>query len=535
MPQQRHIKIARSALVALCLALLTALVAACAGSSPGQTTSGQSTSASGALVTPKAGGMLTIAIAGESNNLDPANQAPSNTLSSGPMAAIFGLLDYVDPSDGGAIKMSFAKSITAANSTNTVWNLVLQPNLTFSDGTPYNAAAVEYNIKRMAEPALGSSVAGIAASLKMKVINATTLQFTLPTANAHFPALVSQDFPYIGSPTAEQREGTKFGDKPVGAGPFLFQQWVVGSKLVLTRNPHYYIKGEPYLSGLTFLTIANEAQIVNSMISGATQFTTLSSPESVHQVTAAGLNTSTNVISGGDALYMNNQTPPFNNPIARQAIALALNRNTITAATSPGSPTTQSIFASSSPYYDSKYTWAAPNHAKAQQLFNELASEGKPLKFTMIVFASSVTEPIGQSVQSQLASFKNVTITVQDLLGGAFIERYFGGDFQMANADVTMESPIPTLCDTFSTTGIGNFFKWNDPIVDKACADIASTDNAAQNQASFNTIMQQIALQNPIISTTALQFTSVWPKNVVDVHPIEFGEQPQWNLIGYKS
>jgi peptide/nickel transport system substrate-binding protein len=525
----------RLPLLICALALVATTVAACGGSSSSSTQPSSSSSGSaGSATTPKQGGTLTVVTSGESANLDPADQPISTTLAGVRESAIFGFLDYVDPTTG-AIKMGFAKSITATDASDTVWNLVLQPGLVFSDGTPFDAAAVQYNITRMTDPTLGSPLAGAASALQMSVVNPTTLQFTLKSTNAHFPAIVSQDFPFIGSPTAEKADGKNFGQHPIGAGPFMFGSWIVGSKLTLVKNPTYYIKGEPYLDSLVYLTIADDAQEVNSMIAGTAQIMSASSAQDIAQLKSAGFNAATITISGGNAIYMNNSTPPFNNPIARQAITLALDRDSIIAASSPGSPPTKSIFSTSSPFFNSSLTWAATDHAKAQALFDQLAAAGTPLKFEMIVYASSFTEPIGKSVQSQLAGYKNVSVTVTNLLGGAFIQRYVGGTFQMANADIFMENPTPTLCDTFGTGGIGNYFKFSDPVVDSACASIQKTSDPTQNQKDYNTIMQELIKQNPVYLTGALQFTNVTAKTITNVVPVQYGEQPLWNLIGYKS
>ena len=39
---------------------------------------------------------------------------------------------------------------------------------------------------------------------------------------------------------------------PVGTGPFVFDHWDHGSKIVTKKNPNYWQAGKPYLDGIEF-------------------------------------------------------------------------------------------------------------------------------------------------------------------------------------------------------------------------------------------------------------------------------------------
>src|SRR3546814_9974869 len=47
--------------------------------------------------------------------------------------------------------------------------------------------------------------------------------------------------------------------KPVGTGPFMFQEWKRGEYIKLVRNPNYWKKGQPYLDELVFNVIPDSA------------------------------------------------------------------------------------------------------------------------------------------------------------------------------------------------------------------------------------------------------------------------------------
>ena len=63
--------------------------------------------------------------------------------------ALFDLLMYTDTSDG-QVKGQTAESLTSSDAV--VWTLKIKPNIKFTDGTPYDAAAVKFNWTRIADP-----------------------------------------------------------------------------------------------------------------------------------------------------------------------------------------------------------------------------------------------------------------------------------------------------------------------------------------------------------------------------------------------
>ena len=48
----------------------------------------------------------------------------------------------------------------------------------------------------------------------------------------------------------------------MGTGPFMFDHWTPGTEIVLKKNPQYWRQGLPYLDGITFKIIPDEAGIV---------------------------------------------------------------------------------------------------------------------------------------------------------------------------------------------------------------------------------------------------------------------------------
>ena len=131
----------------------------------------------------------------------------------------------------------------------TVLTISLQPGIKFTDGTPFNAAAVAWNIKRdLATPSTASPVSSWPPLAKASGVTTpdsltVVLHFSAPYAPL-ITSLIGSNINHIASPTAVQKMGAKqFQKTPVGAGPFEVETNLVDHQLTLKKNPGYFQKG----------------------------------------------------------------------------------------------------------------------------------------------------------------------------------------------------------------------------------------------------------------------------------------------------
>lgn len=466
------------------------------------------------------GGTIHEAVDDFPAGLSPTLVTVNNVAGQQQMEDIYGLLGYEDARQG-AVHLVFLKSITPQNGFKT-WNLTLHPGIIFSDGTPLNAAAIQYTIEQLANPNNGYPYQSSMTGWKLKVRNTDTLQITLPSADAQFPAEMTQEFPFIASPTAWKAEGTKFATKPVGAGAFTLTSFTPNASMTLAPNPHYWVRGEPYVSKLVVSDFpTSHTQFVNSLTSGEEDFAWLQGSSEVTPAKAAGLQLQNFPLSGGNWLVFNTQKPPFNNVLARRAVTLALDHQELVDAWDPGGTAMKELFSSNSPFYNPKYVNPPQNRAKAQQLFNQLAKEGHPLSFTFTDLAGY--DSIGQFIQSHLAQFKNVSVKVQVVQGPVYQTDSIKGTFQMIPQGFFFATPWPSMATGFQGGSAENFGRWNDPAVNRALADLKKTTSAAKERKDWTTVLSQIASQDPIYTSQQALFTTAYAKNVHNVQVIETG------------
>lgn len=125
--------------------------------------------------------------------------------------------------DTGEIEPGMAESFTTEDGK--TWTLKLRPGLTFTDGTPFDAAAVAFNWDRALDPALLSPSAAVAKTIDWEVVDPTTLSVTAQDVNYQLDFGLTEALAYIASPTAIKEKGPDFGSNPVGAGPFTLTSW----------------------------------------------------------------------------------------------------------------------------------------------------------------------------------------------------------------------------------------------------------------------------------------------------------------------
>jgi peptide/nickel transport system substrate-binding protein len=117
---------------------------------------------------------------------------------------------------------------------------------------------------------------------------------------------------------------------PIGTGPFKFVEFKPNERISLTRNPDYWKKDRPYLDGIDYTIVRNRSTVILAFVAGKYDLTfagSVSIPLS-HDLQAQRPDAICEMPQGSVStnLIVNRQTPPFDNPDLRRALALSLDR-----------------------------------------------------------------------------------------------------------------------------------------------------------------------------------------------------------------
>jgi peptide/nickel transport system substrate-binding protein len=87
----------------------------------------------------------------------------------------------------------------------------------------------------------------------------------------------------IVSPAAVARHGDDFTGQPVGTGPFVFERWDPGHRIVLRRNERFW-GDRPAIERLVFEVVPDPRQRLIALESGAVDMAMAILPEELQYV-----------------------------------------------------------------------------------------------------------------------------------------------------------------------------------------------------------------------------------------------------------
>src|SRR5216684_11767 len=112
--------------------------------------------------------------------------------------------------------------------------------------------------------------------------------------------------------------------------PLLSAHWTPGSEIVLKRNPNYWRSGLPYLDGITFKIIPDEAGIVAGMRTGAIQHMQIqdfTNVKALQAESAVKVYQTPRVQDGVVAMYVNARIGALADRKVREALYWAFDRD----------------------------------------------------------------------------------------------------------------------------------------------------------------------------------------------------------------
>lgn len=154
----------------------------------------------------------------------------------------------------------------------TTYLLHLRRGVRFHDGTPFNAAAVHYNINRIFDKTLGSIRAGELSALDtVEVVDDHTLRMTLKYPFSAFLFPLTDVAGCIGSPAAMQKWKVEYGLHPSGTGPFKLAEYLKDAHTNLDKNGDYWMPGKPLLDHLVLRPIPIDSTRLAELETGGVQ------------------------------------------------------------------------------------------------------------------------------------------------------------------------------------------------------------------------------------------------------------------------
>jgi peptide/nickel transport system substrate-binding protein len=269
------------------------------------------------------------------------------------------LVRYV-PGDSSRLEPDIAREIPefVIRGGRQIWTIKLRTGVLFHKG-PYTdaheltAEDVAYSLEKAADP-LRSSFFGDYAGMSFKLVDTHTLKIIVekPISPLFFlPRIANREGGFIFSKKAIEAAGYEnHKQHPVGTGPFMFEQYTAGGKLVLTANENYF-RGKPLLDKVEVYFIPDNKKREAAYKSGHMDVIYgVGDPGWIDQMENEP-DTIVNVFGPGftGLFHFNTSIKPLDDIRVRQAITHALDRELFLAASSNKLVT--QVYASMSPEF----------------------------------------------------------------------------------------------------------------------------------------------------------------------------------------
>lgn len=466
------------------------LLSACGGGA-----SGSSAGAGGSS------GVLNIALQNDIPSYDPVVLGPTGTTQA--LSLMYEPLFTLD--EKGEINPGLALEYTF-NKTGDQLVVTLREGLTFQDGSPLDAEAVAFHLKRGLSQENSALKAAYHEIKDAKALDATRVQIDLTQTDFGFPLILTNRSSLIASKKAAETDARALNaNAPVGAGPFKVTKVVPGASLTLEKWEGYWDADNILVDKVTVALAADPATVLSGLQTGTYNFVPGLAPQNVELAKTSGLkvtaDTSANWVN--TFVNINTKVAPFTNPQVVEAFNAAIDRSafaeTLTFGLGTGSPNpvpkTNPAF---NPALDEEITFD-PDRAK--KLLKD--SGEKDLALTINIFPTSAAP--AELLQQQLEAV-GFTVTLKSEDTSSFYPGYYGKTDQVAlYGYVGRDNKLLSLDEHFSKSGILNLSASEDPAYTAARQKVLETP---LDDPQYGPLLQEAAKVGVETGGTAFLYSS---------------------------
>jgi ABC-type transport system substrate-binding protein len=496
------------------------------------------------------GGTFTAYIGEPKSPLVPGNTTESEGAKV--IAALWtGLVGY--SADGQVEYTGVAESIDSTDNQN--WTITLKDGWTFHDGTPVDAQSYVDAWNYTANPANaqdgGSYLSRIAGFQELqdgaaqelsglKVVDDRTFTVQLSAPFRLFPAVVGYNS-FDPLPDAFFQDPEGFGTRPIGNGPFQAEtDYVPGQGITLTKYEDYTGEDAAQADGMEFVVYADSATAYTDAQDGNVDIVDVIPPDVIESARDAfGDGFIETEVSQITYLGMPTYDPRFADKRVRQAISMAVDRQSISDAIFSGTRTPADSFISPvvDGYREGSCEYCTFDADRANQLLDE-AGFDRSQPINLWFNAGAGHDAWMEAVGNQLRQNLGVDFSLQGNLDFAQYlplgeQKGWTGPFRYGwSFDYpAAESYLTPLFSPSSFPPIGsNYSFYDNPQVNELIArgdQAASEDEAV---ADYQAAEDLIAEDMPMVPMFFTEIQTVHTDRVDNVR-IDLFQRPVWSEV----
>ena len=190
----------------------------------------------------------------------------------------------------------------------------------------------------------------------------------------------------------------------VGSGPFMLKEWIGGQRIVVVRNPGYFVKGIPHLDAVVEAIGVSEDLQWFKFEAGEIDVSNIPPAVFPYVMKTPRLRDLTLRIVTVTTRYMgmNCQMPPFTDPRVRRALNYAVNKPKLIAVLNGRGIAANGVMPPGLPGYDPALSGYPYDPARARSLLEEAGLPARLRGDALDARGPDHDDPFGQSIQQDL-------------------------------------------------------------------------------------------------------------------------------------
>ncbi|MEX2502273.1 MAG: ABC transporter substrate-binding protein [Trueperaceae bacterium] len=377
---------------------------------------------------PVHGGEVTVAITADPPGWDPT----ASTSQEIPRVVYHNVFEGLVRFDAsGAIVPALAESWELSDD-GLALTFQVREGVSFHDGSPLTLDDVVAKFERATDPDSGHTNPQYYDAIENVVTDedahTVTFELSRPSQGLLYNLARPDGIVYPAGTAETQRS------RPVGTGPFRFASYLEGNEVRLERFEDYYLDGVPYLDAVTFRIIGDPNTRFAALQAGDIDLigTALPPEQFLQLANDPNLKGTEGTATTEITLALNNAREPLSDPLVRQAITHAIDKNAIVDGAMFGLGTPIGTHMSpAEPYYVDLTGTYPYDPERARELLAEAGYEdGFTVSFELPE-PYNIERRSGQVIAQQLAEV-GITVELSVVEWGTWIQRIFlGGDYDM--------------------------------------------------------------------------------------------------------
>ena len=381
------------------------------------------------------------------------------------------------------------------------------------------AKDVKFSLDRLSDKAAGSLYLNQASVIDhVQVVDDYQVKVYLKRP---YPGFLVEMLAYRPGFVVNEKALKEFKDKytahPIGSGPFIFDEWQPGAKIVLKANPDYYGQ-KPKVTQATFVLIKDDSLFEVAIEKGDVDLGYFTDAD-VQERIVANKKLTALVKPAPQTIYVriNVTKKPWDDVRVRRALWYATDRPSIVKNVFHGLAQISDTLLNPSVFGYDKQIYYKYDPAKAKELLREA---GYPNGFESDFFYyNSETWPKGAPAVQGAWKSVGINVNLKLFEDAQLYEQYRAGNFSLGADGIMRVGPdqVYSILLHSKSIPLPNAMRYNDPQMDRLIDDARVEVDNAKRATLYHKIQEKMRADVPIVPLYQPEFVLAMQRNIKGV------------------